>query len=91
MIKEIKISERSSKRRNAAGGQIEKINSNKDYLSYDDSIEYASKCRKNSLKNRGEIYEKSNKVIWKIVNGIKMIENRMKIRIVITIRITYNK
>ena len=78
MIKEIKISERSSKRRNAAGGQIEKINSNKDYLSYDDSIEYASKCRKKSFKNRSVIHENSNKLIWKIVNGIKMIENEMQ-------------
>jgi hypothetical protein len=77
MIKEVKISERSLKRRNAAGAQIEILNSNKDCLSYDDSIEYASNCRKNSFKNRIQMYGNSKKLIWKVVNGVKMIENTM--------------
>ena len=61
MIKEVKISERSLKRRNAAGAQIEILYSNKDCLSYDDSIEYASNCRKNGFKNRIQMYGNSKK------------------------------
>ena len=71
MMKEVKASERSLKKRNAAGA-LDEIKENLDInASQDNCLEYASKCKKSSLDRKKIIYNNLNNFNWSLVNGIK--------------------
>ena len=71
MIKEVKASERSLKKRNAAGAHAEIENDSNNNYNYDNCIEYATKFKKNSFERKKIIYNNSNKFSWTLVDGIK--------------------
>ena len=70
-MKEVKASERSLKKRNAAGA-IDELKENLDNnASHDNCLEHASKCKKSSLDRKKVIYNNLNNFNWSLVNGVK--------------------
>lgn len=71
MMKEVKASERSLKKRNAAGA-LDEIKENLDInASHDNCLDYASNCKKSSSDRKKNIYNNLNNFNWSLVNGIK--------------------
>ncbi len=73
MMKEVKVSERATKKRNAAGANNDVEELSVVNASTDDSISYAANWRKNNAVRKNLIYNNSNRIIWTLVNGIKKI------------------
>ena len=73
MLKEVKVSERATKKRNAAGANngVEELSVAN--ASTDDSINYAANWRKNKALRKNLIYNDSNKIFWTLAKGIKKI------------------